>query len=206
MVIYCPFCGASLNCPEPPPERAACYRCRAEFSPAVLLRTAKPPAAAAATAAGTASVPAGPGEVRVGQAFPEREALAAESQKRAGIALIIAGVLALLTSPFNGIAAAYAFAGARVGIERAASELPEIDPAQMEAIIKKRLHPGLMLAFGIGYVFCGLLIAAGGVAAVANYSPSLTRLAVVLCFVPSCTCCILTLPAGIYAALELSRA
>ncbi len=204
MVLYCPFCGASLNCPEPPPERAMCYRCRAEFSPALLIRTSKRPVPVAQPV--TAAAPASTVAVEIGQPLPEREELAATGRRRAGLTLIIVGVLVTLTSPLNASMAAFALAGAQVAVEWSLQNLPvRSNDEALQREVRERVGPGTMLALGIAYAVAGMFIITAGVSAITNFSRSLTYLGIALCFLPSCSCCVIGLPAGIYAARELAR-
>ena len=196
------MCGAALECPEPPPLRAQCYRCRAEFSPAEILRSVvlttpqdqpqRPPSTEPyATAARGVE--------------PELSEEQRRAWKRAGIALIVAGFLSIVAAPFSGRMLAYGVAGGRLGVELTMAGQP-VDPWNLprEELIK-RVSPPLMFAAAVGYLVLGLTILAGGISAVAGYSRALALAGAVACLIPSCACFFIAMPLGIYAAFQLQH-
>lgn len=172
--IHCPFCGTALACPIPVPEVAICHVCGTQLRLRSLLETAVFPA--------TVGVSVQPAEPPPAAQLAER--MPPPAYRRAGLSLIIAGVLGVMLS---GVSAVWMIESIRFATAGGPPPPPDATTIAVQ------------LLFCTMNTVAGVLIAAGGVYAVASCSTGWAIVGSILTFMPIGGCCVVLVPFGVFA-------
>ena len=128
---------------------------------------------------------------------------AKEKVKAPGILLMVSGIINALLGVIGGVSMPVIFFGMRGEIEKELANDPEMTPEIMDFVINMYGYGGI--GFAVLSVLIGIVVVVGALRMLSLRSWGLAMFAAILSVIPCLqSCCLLSLPVGIYAIVVLN--